>query len=371
MKKEKLFTHPEKNVVTDENLSLNNIPFNEVIKDWIKDYTNDIISIWDKSGKLLYISNAVQRILGYHPSDIVNWSWRKFLNKEDANIILKNIMNPNNKEYQIESQIPQLNGHYIWCHVTIIKHRDTQTKKEYYIGFIKDISAKKEVQRLISYSEKMSIAGKLATGIAHEIRNPLTSLKGFLQLLQSGVKEKDVYFDIMVEEIKKMEAITSELLYISKPISNNIQKEESIITMLLEVIELLRPEAKLKNIIIELDTEKAENIHIKGNKSEIKQVFINIIKNAIEAMDNQGTIHIIVSVICDEVRIDVIDEGIGIDDDQIQRLEEAFFTTKENGTGLGLVICKEIITRHQGTITYFQNKDKGSTFRIILPLLKR
>ncbi len=89
MKKEKLFTHPEKNVVTDENLSLNNIPFNEVIKDWIKDYTNDIISIWDKSGKLLYISNAVQRILGYHPSDIVNWSWRKFLNKEDANIILK------------------------------------------------------------------------------------------------------------------------------------------------------------------------------------------------------------------------------------------------------------------------------------------
>lgn len=72
----------------------------------------------------------------------------------------------------------------------------------------------------------MSIAGKLATGIAHEIRNPLTSLKGFLQLLQSGVKEKDVYFDIMVEEIKKMEAITSELLYISKPISNNIQKEE-------------------------------------------------------------------------------------------------------------------------------------------------
>ncbi len=140
---------------------------------------------------------------------------------------------------------------------------------------------------------KMSVAGQLAAGIAHEIRNPLTSLKGFLQLLQAGVNRKEEYYQIMVDEIEKMEAITSELLFISKPMTDN-KDWENLPELIDDVITLLHPQAKLKNITIVQEGE--DRLRLNCDRSQIKQVFINILKNAIEAMDNPG--HIKVFIVC-------------------------------------------------------------------------
>lgn len=221
---------------------------------------------------------------------------------------------------------------------------------------------------MIVQSEKMSIAGQLAAGIAHEIRNPLTSLKGFLQLLQAGVNQKEIYYQIMIEEIEKIEMITSELLFISKPMTDE-KKIESIHSMVMDVIMLLKSQAHLKNIEIEWSVDK--DLHTYCDRSQIKQVLINIIKNAIEATDKVGVIKIEVQPSMDgDIEIDIIDEGPGISDDIIDKIGEPFFTTKKGGTGLGLMITKQILDQQNGKIFIVNSSEKGSTFRIVLPVAK-
>lgn len=327
-------------------------------------YTYDVISIWNQDGYLTFVSDSLKYVFGYKLSDIQMKSWRYFLPGDDVKRILYEYNHRYRQHQQFELQIRHSKGHYVWCEARIIKCYDEIKKCTYFIGIIRDITERKEVDRLMTHSEKMAIAGQLAAGIVHEIRNPLTSLKGFLQLIQSGIAQKDIYFDILIDEIEKIEVITSELLYISKPTTNRIQCE-SVNSMLFEVIELLKPQANLKHISIESYMDKEDKLSIKCDRSQIKQVFINLIKNAIEAMDNKGLIKIIAKRQDKHIIIDVVDEGIGISQDHIDRIDEAFFTTKESGTGLGLVISKQILERHKAKLEVFQNKDKGSTFRIV------
>jgi len=330
----------------------------------INNYTYDVISIWNHDGNLAFVSNSLKQVFGYKLSDIQMKSWRYFLPRSDVKLILDEYKDKHEHQQQFELQIRHSKGHYVWCEIRIIKCFNHEKECPYFIGIVRDITERKEVDRLMTHSEKMAIAGQLAAGIVHEIRNPLTSLKGFLQLIQSGIAQKDIYFDILIDEIEKIEVITSELLYISKPTTNRVQCE-SVNSMLFEVIELLKPQANLKHISLEMHIDNEEHLIIKCDRSQIKQVFINLIKNAIEAMDAKGLIQIIAKRQDEHIIIDVVDEGIGISQDHIDHLGEAFFTTKDTGTGLGLVITKQILERHKAKLQVFQNKEKGSTFRIV------
>lgn len=236
--------------------------------------------------------------------------------------------------------------------------------QEYFVALSRDITDKKEAEEIFVRSEKMSVAGQLAAGIAHEIRNPITSLKGFLQLLQTGIEGKAEYFRIMEEEIEKIQTITSELLFISKPLTNEIQNE-SIAELLNDICTLLGSQARLYDITIQLNFDN--EMYINCDRSQIKQVFINIIKNAIEVMEEGGIIQVNVKDQHPFVAVDVIDEGSGIPDEIIDKINEPFFTTKKNGTGLGLMITNQILEKHLGKLEVFQNDTVGSTFRVLLP----
>ncbi len=185
--------------------------------------------------------------------------------------------------------------------------------------------------------------------------------------MQAGVNRKDEYYKIMVDEIEKMETITSELLFISKPLTDKKQKE-SVAKMLQDVIELLKPQAKLKKITFEWDP--LQDVFIHCDRSQMKQVFINLIKNAIEAMDEGGTIQLFTYQTETNVVIDVVDQGPGVPEEIIHKLGEPFFTTKQNGTGLGLMITKQILDQHQACLKIVRNADKGSTFSAVLPRIE-
>lgn len=331
---------------------------------WIEENSNEIVTVWDNTGKIFFISNSVERLLGYHPSELKGVYWHEFVCQEDVRYISENY-NKHKQEAQFFTiHIRNNEGKLIWCECNIARLTDVLTNESYYISTIKDISEKKEVEEMMVRSEKMSIAGQLAAGVAHEIRNPLTSLKGFLQLLQAGVNRKDVYYKIMIDEIKKIETITSELLFISKPLTDDKQWE-SVEEMIDDVIELLKSQARLENVIIKKDLEQDCTIYC--DRSQIKQVLINLVKNAIEATETTGTVTIKVKIDNLLLEIEVIDEGIGIDEEIIHKLGEPFFTTKQKGTGLGLMITKQILERHNATMEINQNKQKGSTFRLIFP----
>ncbi len=220
---------------------------------------------------------------------------------------------------------------------------------------------------LLQASEKLAIAGQMAAGIAHEIRNPLTSLKGFLKIMQSGSIAKKVYFDIMDSELVRIELILSELLMLAKPQHEmNLQKKE-LMSLLHQVIVLLEAQANLNNVQL-MTWSRSDQLYINASENHIKQVFINIIKNAIEAMPNGGEIIVEVKQTDSQVKVSITDQGFGIPEENLTKLGEPFYSTKQTGTGLGLAITQQIVENHKGTIKISSKLGEGTTFDVMLPL---
>ncbi|OCI05304.1 PAS domain-containing sensor histidine kinase [Bacillus paralicheniformis] len=230
---------------------------------------------------------------------------------------------------------------------------------------LRDISERKQTEELMVRSEKLSIAGQLAAGIAHEIRNPLTAIKGFLQLMKPTMEENEHYFNIIFSELSRIELILSELLMLAKPQQNALKEKLDLIRLIREVTALLETQANLNGILI--NTILPDNIYIKGDQNQLKQVFINLIKNAVESMPNGGTVHLTVRETEDSVIVEVEDEGEGIPEHVMKRIGEPFLTTKEKGTGLGLMVTFNIIENHNGTIEVDSKAEKGTTFKISFP----
>jgi two-component system, sporulation sensor kinase A len=231
---------------------------------------------------------------------------------------------------------------------------------------IRDVTERKNTERTLIEAEKLSMAGQLAAGIAHEIRNPLTALKGFLQLMKLDLKTKSDYWGIMESELERIETISNELLFLAKPRSTEL-KPISLKKLIQEVSLLLETQAIMHNIIIDKHFPN-EEIVIYGNEVQIKQVFINLIKNAIEVMPNGGRIFIIMERVEKFVNISVIDQGCGIPEEHLEKIGQPFFSTKKEGTGLGLMITYNIVQNHHGTISVSSQQNVGTTFTITLPL---
>lgn len=230
---------------------------------------------------------------------------------------------------------------------------------------IRDITKRKKTEEVLINSEKLAIAGKMAAGIAHEVRNPLTSIKGFIQLMKEQ-KEKNTYLEIIQSEIDRIEFILSELLLLAKPHALEFEEVE-LITLTKDVKTLINTQAILKNIRINIVND-CENLTIRCNKNRLKQVFINFLKNSIEAIDDGGYITIEINKLSsNKVRVLFKDTGIGIPQHLLKCIGEPFFTTKENGTGLGIMISKQIIENHKGSV-HIKSDENGTIIEVILPL---
>lgn len=228
-----------------------------------------------------------------------------------------------------------------------------------------DITQQKENEKLIIRSEKKTIAGELAASIAHELRNPLTAVKGFFHILKNTNEKKDLYFTVIEDELSRIEQIASELLTLAKPHSDN-RKNYNLIQLVEDVKLLLTSQTNMKNIEIIIEKNK-DKVIVNCDKNKIKQVFINLIKNAIDAMNNGGKICIRINECKKYVQIEIVDQGKGISKEVLNKIGEPFYTTKAKGTGIGLMISFQIIESHQGTISVASKVDVGTTFTITLP----
>lgn len=234
---------------------------------------------------------------------------------------------------------------------------------------IKDITEKIEIQEQLRKSDTLNVIGELAAGIAHEIRNPMTALKGFIQLLEGSIKsEHEMYYQVITSELQRIDSIINEFLILAKPQAKRFQ-EKDIKQIMKETVDLLNAQAVLHNVqFITSFENKLPLIFCEPN--QLKKVFINIIKNAIEVMPDGGNILIKINQTeNNQIRISIRDEGMGIPEEKIKKLGEPFYTTKERGTGLGLMVSYRIIEEHQGTVQIESEIGKGTTFTIILPLL--
>ncbi|ULT58383.1 ATP-binding protein [Neobacillus drentensis] len=231
----------------------------------------------------------------------------------------------------------------------------------------KDITEKMEIEEQLRKSDTLSVIGELAAGIAHEIRNPMTALKGFIQLLEENItKEHPMYYQVITSELSRIDSIINEFLILAKPQVTKFQ-EKNLNQILKETVDLLSAQAVLHNVqfITNIDSHLPP---VFCEPNQLKKVFINIIKNAIEVMPLGGNVTITTRKLEEErVQISIQDEGAGIPKEKIKKLGEPFFTTKEQGTGLGLMVSHRIIKDHQGEITIESEEGRGTTFYIELP----
>lgn len=220
----------------------------------------------------------------------------------------------------------------------------------------------------MKHNERLKTAGELAAAVAHEIRNPLTVVKGYLQIYDqdaasdSGNKQK---FRLLIEELETAEQVVTDLLSLSKPSTNRVAEKINVQTVIDNVAELLQSYGLSTKNKIEIDIENDCTINM--NKMELHQVLVNIIKNAIEASYSGDSI-VVRGVKRDEdVIITVTDYGKGMSSQELESIGTPFYSLKSKGTGLGIMICNQIVVNNNGSIHYESAVGKGTTVTIKLP----
>lgn len=331
----------------------------------------DPVVIIDKWDKVITVNAAFQTTFGFTANEVLGLDASELPILPDDRkfevILNRSFTVLGEKVKGYETIRKTKDGKVLQVQLSCFPLLDGKNELDGWAVIIRDITERKQAQELLIKSEKLSIAGELAAGIAHEIRNPITSIKGFLQLMESSNFEKQIYYDIMSSEITRIEQILSELLMLAKPQAVHFARKD-VMVLIKDVVTLLGPQATLNNvqIIIDIKTKVAQ---IMCEENQIKQVCINFIKNAIDAMPNGGNLIIqLISSTKQELIIRFIDEGNGIPDELISKLGQPFYTTKEKGTGLGFMVSKRIVENHLGTVTICSEVGKGTTIEVKLPI---
>ncbi|OTW70222.1 two-component sensor histidine kinase [Bacillus thuringiensis serovar roskildiensis] len=223
-----------------------------------------------------------------------------------------------------------------------------------------------EMMSNMKETENLAVIGTMSTTIAHEIRNPLTALKGFTQMQKERNPANTMSYDIMLQEIERINGFVSELMLLGKPKSTNYERC-NIQGILLYVVQLMESYAAQYRVRFHLQVDGNLPV-INGDDKQLKQVLLNIIKNGVESMLEGGDIHIRAYEKTEgHLCISIEDQGFGIEKEQLEKIGKAFYTTKENGTGLGLMITYKIIEEHQGSIMIQSSMGIGTKVEIFLP----
>jgi two-component system sporulation sensor kinase A len=230
-----------------------------------------------------------------------------------------------------------------------------------------DVLERKKEEESMMKTEKLALIGELAAGIGHELRNPLTSIRGFIQLMRENKEMiKDEFLDVIDDELESLNHIAGELMILAKPQVQNFDKL-NIAQVLDEVVFLMEPEAFRQGIKIAKYYQTC--LPVFGEKYQLKQVIINLIKNAMDALNGwpNGEITVKCKQLPKETVVTIADNGCGIPKEVLDKIGEPFYTTKEKGNGLGLLVSYRIIKNHGGRIECLSDAGKGTSFILHFP----
>ncbi len=228
-----------------------------------------------------------------------------------------------------------------------------------------------EIEGQLRRADRLSALGELSAGMAHEIRNPLGSIKGTAEILRDGVDPDDPkleFADILIKEVDRLNKVLEDFLRFAKPVPvehGRFSPNQSI----QDVLELTRQQAVRNRVDVQIDL--ADDIEIPGRGEQIKQALLNLVLNALQVMPDGGLLKVSSHLSANEVQIQVSDNGPGIARDDRERIFNPFVTTRDSGTGLGLAITQRIVQSHDGHIVLNSTLGQGASFSICLPLSLR
>lgn len=329
--------------------------------EWYCENSNDQgVVIWNKGGDIVCLSTNFNIYTKVREEILLGESLSQVFHQSIITKITEYFMNQED-QLEILNQTIQNSDDLFNLHISQLSIQ----QETYFICQLKNKTHIHQLENTIVDREKSILAAQLAAGLVHDIRNPLTSLRGFLQLVQAGVKQKEEFYRVMIGEIDKLEKITDELLQVSKPFSDE-KKKENLCTLIEDVAFVMEYQSKFSHINLQIACEG--DLICFCNATQIKQILINLVLNAMESMEQKGTVILRAYQSNDSIKIDIIDEGTGVEEGILKELNEPFFTTKKTGTGLGLAITQHLLELHRAQLYVRNNKGRGSTFTIELPI---
>lgn len=247
----------------------------------------------------------------------------------------------------------------------IITFYDEET--DFFVIHMTDATEKENLQVQLAHSGSLSAIGQIAASIAHEIRNPITTLKGFTQLLKASATEDSIrYISVIEDEIDRMESILGEMLVLSKP-SKKRKSIFSLEVLVSDMVSILQPKAVMDGIEVISSVELNKDPLIYGDPDKFKQVLLNLFKNALESMKTGGKLTIQISEREEKLVLLVADTGKGMTRHQVNQVFMPFFSSKPGGTGLGLPFVLKAVEDHGGTISVESQVEVGTKFTLTFP----
>ena len=239
------------------------------------------------------------------------------------------------------------------------------------IILLRDITELQHLKKEVLRKERLASLGSLAAGVAHEIRNPLGSIKGFATYFKERYKdvpEDQRTADIMIREVERLNRVIGQLLEFARPMSLTL-RQVNLKDVVRHSVETIRRQAKARGIEVVTPESPDNGFYANVDQDKIAQVLLNVYLNAMDAMNQGG--RLVISLEKDELNSDIIvnisDTGRGISGEDLSRVFDPYFTTKQSGTGLGLAIVHKIMEAHSGMVKIASGKDQGTTVSIILP----
>ncbi len=372
----------EKKQLEQEIIELKN--FNESI---IQSMGSGLITI-DFERRVTSFNQGAEEMLGYAAEDVVGKPLESLFPKEDCERLLSNVDDPDRSLLNREMQLGTKNGHSIYVGFTATPRFDTQGRRVGAIISFKDITQIKQMQSEVQRMDRLASMGVLASGIAHEIRNPLAGIKTIAQTLEEDIEPDDSrreYVSRIVRQVNRMDDLLKTIFSYAKPREPQ-RKYHRLQEIVQEVVALLENRMRSQSV------EFVESYHPELPLAyvdfyQIQQVFVNLFLNALDAMPDGGTLKLdahpkvttlhrvdrrgrpftVQNKSALYVQVLLSDTGVGIQPSDLPSIFNPFFTTKPQGSGLGLSIVYRIMTEHNGDIQVNSEMNKGTTFSLLLP----
>ncbi|WP_342509056.1 PAS domain S-box protein [Sporosarcina sp. FSL K6-2383] len=360
---------PQWNSMFTENKRMDTILMSkEGYLDLFFEHSEDAIVVFGLDQKIIKVNPAFEKIYGWKETECIGKSPRLFPSSEDAEVEERTRSVLQGKSFPLlRTKEMRKDGVIFDAELTITPVYNKQREIVAMTFISRDITLRLQAEQLVIDTEKVKAIGEIAASVAHEVRNPLTSISGFIQIINSDpTNPYRTYTDIIHSEINRIDLIVSEFLVLSRP---NLKKFTAffIEQTLRDVIVMFEPEFAKRSIACN-SSIPANTVTNNGNEDGMKQVFINLLKNACEAIGEKGDITITLTREINSISIIILDNGSGMNQTTLDNLYKPFFTTKLEGTGLGMMISKKIITDQGGTMSVSSVINEGTEIVLTVPI---
>ena len=335
----------------------------------ILEHMTDAVIAIDRDKRVTLFNHAASQLFGQSPDEVMNKPCQLCITGDISPLV--DAIERGKTCRDIEKAI-QFNGRRLITSISTSVLKNEAGEIESAFAVIKDLTEKRNLEETVRRKEKLTAMGQLASGVAHEIRNPLNAIGMISQRLgkefepKSDEQEYRELTGTVVTEVRRINDIIQQFLKFARPPELDL-KQTNLESLVKSVAKLTSSQAREKGIEVALNLNPIPDLRIDSN--QMKQALLNIIQNSIEAIQEKGAIQIQTALLDErEAIIEISDNGIGMSQETLSKIFNLYFTTKPNGTGLGLSLVHQIISQHEGRIAVESELGSGTRFLIYLPI---